>query len=105
MSAVQNRSDSVVQQEINGVSHDLDSSLRQQAETRSKLNLLEQLAADHEGFSGGSLAALKQTHLVIGSLADRIRVPSDLIAAVEAALDLYRNGARVTMLLPRTCAR
>ncbi len=75
-----------IQQEINAVSHDLDSSLRQQAETRSKLNLLEQLAADHEGFSGGSLAALKQTHLVIGSLADRIRVPSDLIAAVEAAL-------------------
>jgi chromosome segregation protein len=75
-----------VQQSINEVSHQLDGVLRQQAETRSKLNLLEQLAADHEGFSGGSLAALKQTHLVLGSLADRIQVPTEHIAAIETAL-------------------
>jgi chromosome segregation protein len=75
-----------LQQEIQGVTHRLDTLLRQQAETRSRLNILEQLAADHEGFSGGSLAALKHTQLVTGSLADRIRVPGGLITAVEAAL-------------------
>lgn len=75
-----------IQLSINEVAHQLDGVLRQQAETRSRLHLLEQLAADHEGFSGGSLAALKQTHLVLGSLADRIRVPTEHITAVETAL-------------------
>ncbi|HAM71370.1 MAG TPA: chromosome segregation protein SMC, partial [Verrucomicrobiales bacterium] len=75
-----------LQQEIAAATHQLDGVLRQQAETRSRLLVLEQLAADHEGFSGGSLAALKQTHLVVGSLADRIRVPGERIAAIEAAL-------------------
>jgi chromosome segregation protein len=50
------------------------------------LNVLEQLQAEHEGFSAGSLAALKQTEAVLGSLADRIRVPDGYVAAIEAAL-------------------
>ena len=75
-----------IQQELNQVSQKLDSVLREQAEARSRLNVLEQLVSDHEGFSGGSLAALQQTQLVIGSLADRIQVPTEHIAAVEAAL-------------------
>jgi len=36
--------------------------------------------------SAGTLAALKQTDQVLGSLADRIRVPDRYVAAVETAL-------------------
>lgn len=75
-----------IQVEIGEVSHQLDGLLRQQAETRSRLTVLEQLVADHEGFSGGSLAALKQTDRVLGSLAERIRVPTEHISAIETAL-------------------
>lgn len=64
----------------------LDVFLQQQAEKRSRLNVLEQLQAGHEGFSEGSLAALKQTQHVLGSLADKIRVPDQYITAIEAAL-------------------
>jgi chromosome segregation protein len=48
--------------------------------------VLEQLQAEREGFSAGSLAALKQTEQVLGSLADKIRVPDRYVPAVEAAL-------------------
>ena len=75
-----------IQVELNQVGQQLDGILRQQAESRSRLTVLEQLVADHEGFSGGSLAALKQTERVIGSLADRIRVPTEHITPIEAAL-------------------
>ncbi len=64
----------------------LDEVLRQQAEKRSRLNVLEQLQSDHEGFSAGSLAALKQSQHVLGSLADRIRVPDQYVTAIETAL-------------------
>ncbi len=64
----------------------LDALLQQQAEKRSRLNVLEQLQAGHEGFSEGSLAALKQSQHVLGSLADKIRVPDQYITAIEAAL-------------------
>jgi chromosome segregation protein len=60
--------------------------LEQQAEQRSRLNVLEQLQADHEGFSAGSLAALKQSQHVLGSLADKIRVPNEFVTAIETAL-------------------
>ena len=60
--------------------------LRQQAEKHSRRNVLEQLQESHEGFSVGALAALKQSRFVLGSLADRIRVPDQHIAAIEAAL-------------------
>ena len=60
--------------------------LQQQAEKRSRLNVLEQLQAGHEGFSAGALAALKQSQHVLGSLADKIRVPDQYVTAIETAL-------------------
>jgi chromosome segregation protein len=75
-----------LQQELGHAAQELDGRLRQQAEKRSRLNVLEQLQADHEGFSAGALAALKNAREVIGSLADKIQVPNDFIAAVETAL-------------------
>src|SRR5258708_36929028 len=63
-----------------------DQALQGQAEKRSRLNVLEQLQAGHEGFSAGSLAALKQSQHVIGSLADKIRVPDQYVTAIETAL-------------------
>ena len=75
-----------IQQEIGKVSHELDLVLRQQAEKRSRLNVLEQLQADREGFSGGALSALKTATETLGSLADRIKVPDARVAAIEAAL-------------------
>jgi chromosome segregation protein len=73
-------------QELNLASQELDGFLRQQAEKRSRLNVLEQLQESHEGFSAGALAALKQSQSVLGSLADKIRVPDQHVIAIEAAL-------------------
>ena len=39
-----------------------------------------------EGFDAGAVAALRQSRSVIGSLADRIRVPEQFVVAVENAL-------------------
>ena len=75
-----------IQQELNVSGQELDGLLRQQAEKRSRLNVLEQLDTSHEGFSAGALAALKASQNVIGSLADKIRVPDQFVAAVESAL-------------------
>ncbi len=60
--------------------------MQQQAEKRSRLNVLEQLQSEHEGFSAGALAALKNAEQVLGSLADKIRVPDQYITAIETAL-------------------
>jgi chromosome segregation protein len=75
-----------IQQELAEASQELDAQLRRQAEVRSRLTILEQLEESHEGFSSGALAALKQSQSVLGSLADRIRVPDAHIAAIEGAL-------------------
>ena len=75
-----------IQQELNRVTQELDAQLRQQAEKRSRLNVLEQLQDSHEGFSAGALAALKTAQNVLGSLADKIKVPDQYIVAVETAL-------------------
>jgi chromosome segregation protein len=75
-----------IQQELNATTQELDKILRQQAETRSRLNVLEQLQSEHEGFGAGAVAALKQSDRVLGSLADRIRVPDQYVTAVETAL-------------------
>ncbi len=75
-----------IQQELNQTGQELDGFLRQQAEKRSRLNVLEQLQTSHEGFSTGALAALKQSQNVLGSLADKIRVPDQYVVAVETAL-------------------
>ena len=64
----------------------MDDSLRQQAEKRSRLNFLEQLQAEHEGFGSGALSALKNAANVLGSLADKIRVPDQYVMAIETAL-------------------
>ena len=75
-----------IQQELAQLTQELDAHLQQQAEKRSRLNVLGQLQAEHEGFSAGTLAALKNAQQVLGSLADKIRVPDQHIPAVEAAL-------------------
>jgi chromosome segregation protein len=75
-----------IQEQLNQSGREQDGLLQQQAEKRSRLNVLEQLQAGHEGFSEGSLAALKQSQHVLGSLADKIRVPDQYITAIEAAL-------------------
>ncbi|HVM51209.1 MAG TPA: chromosome segregation protein SMC, partial [Candidatus Acidoferrum sp.] len=63
-----------------------DQALQQQAETRSRLDVLEQLQAEHEGFGAGALAALSQSQHVLGSLADKIRVADPYVTAIETAL-------------------
>ena len=75
-----------IQDELNSAAKELDEALQQQAEKRSRLNVLEQLQAGHEGFSAGSLAALEQSHHVLGFLADRIHVPDAYVTAIESAL-------------------
>jgi chromosome segregation protein len=75
-----------LRQELNRAGHEQETVLNQQAENRSKLGLLEQLHAEREGFGAGAVAALKQSKLVLGSLADRIRVPDQYVTAIETAL-------------------
>lgn len=75
-----------IQEELNRAGQEQDQLLQQQAEKRSRLNVLEQLQAGHEGFSEGALAALKQSQHVLGSLADRISVPDQYVTAIETAL-------------------
>ena len=75
-----------IQQELSSASQEQDKLLQQQAEKRSRMQVLEQLQAGHEGFSEGSLAALGQSQYVIGSLADQIRVPDPYVTAIECAL-------------------
>src|SRR5205823_13596501 len=72
--------------ELEVAAKEQDQILEQQAEKRSRLDVLEQLQADHEGFSAGSLAALKQSQHVLGSLADKIHVPDQFVTAIETAL-------------------
>jgi len=60
--------------------------LQQQVERRSRLDVLEQLEVAHEGFGAGAVAALRKSRAVIGSLADRIRVPDQYVIAIENAL-------------------
>ena len=75
-----------LQVELQASSAEQDQFLQAQAEKRSRLNVLEQLEGSHEGFSAGTQAALRQSRTVIGSLADRIRVPDSYVVAIENAL-------------------
>ncbi|HEX3800994.1 MAG TPA: chromosome segregation protein SMC [Verrucomicrobiae bacterium] len=75
-----------IQAELAQLTQQLDAQLQRQAEKRSRLNVLEQLQSEHEGFSAGTLAALKNAEHVLGSLADKIRVPDQYITAIETAL-------------------
>jgi chromosome segregation protein len=72
--------------ELQNSSAEQDQFLQQQAEKRSRLTVLEQLEGSREGFDAGAVAALRQSRSVIGSLADRIRVPEQFVVAVENAL-------------------
>lgn len=78
-----------IQPELVQITRTLDEALRQQAGHRSRMNVLEQLQAAHEGFSAGTMAALKQAPHMLGVLVDKIRVPDNYIAPVEAALGHY----------------
>jgi chromosome segregation protein len=75
-----------LQDELQAAAVEQDQFLQAQAEKRSRLNVLEQLEGSHEGFSVGTQAALRQSRQVIGSLADRIRVPETYVVAIENAL-------------------
>jgi chromosome segregation protein len=75
-----------LQVELQASSAEQDQFLQAQAEKRSRLSVLQQLEGSHEGFSAGTQAALRQTRTVIGSLADRIRVPDQYVVAIENAL-------------------
>jgi chromosome segregation protein len=75
-----------LQNELQQSSVEQDQFLQQQAEKRSRLHVLEQLEGSREGFDAGAVAALRQSRSVIGSLADRIRVPDQFVVAVENAL-------------------
>ncbi len=78
-----------IQPELAQITRTLDEALRQQAGLRSRMNVLEQLQAAHEGFSAGTMAALKQAPHMLGVLVDKIRVPDNYIAPIEAALGHY----------------
>jgi chromosome segregation protein len=75
-----------LQVELQNSSAEQDQFLQQQAEKRSRLTVIEQLENSREGFDAGAVAALRQSRSVIGSLADRIRVPEQFVVAVENAL-------------------
>lgn len=75
-----------LQDELLQASKAADELLRAQAEQQSRLALLDQLQTDYEGFSAGTLAALKGDNHVLGSLTDRIRVPDRYVTAIETAL-------------------
>jgi len=72
--------------EWDGLSKKLDDLQRQQAEQHSRLGVLQQLEVSHEGFAVGALAALKGSQQVLGTLAERVRVPEQYVAAIESAL-------------------
>ncbi|HXC36972.1 MAG TPA: chromosome segregation protein SMC, partial [Candidatus Acidoferrales bacterium] len=75
-----------LQNELQTSSNEQDQLLQRQAEKRSRLTVIEQLEHSREGFDAGAVAALRQSRSVIGSLADRIRVPEQFVVAVENAL-------------------
>jgi chromosome segregation protein len=75
-----------IQEELKLCSQEQETHLREQAQCRSRLDVLEQLEAGHEGFGAGALAALRESEHVLGSLADRLRVPDRFVTAIETAL-------------------
>jgi chromosome segregation protein len=78
-----------LQNDLQTSSTEQDQLLQQQAEKRSRLTVIEQLEHSREGFDAGAVAALRSSEAgrsVIGSLADKIRVPEQFVVAVENAL-------------------
>ena len=72
--------------DIDEVHREQEGVLERQTDLRSRLQVLEQLESDHEGFSAGAAAALKHTDKVCGSLVDRMRVQDRFLTAIESAL-------------------
>jgi len=77
-----------IQVQLNSTTQELDQYLRQQAEKRSRLNVLEQLQSEHEGFDSGALNVLKTAQNVLGSLSDKIKVTDQHVSAIETALGI-----------------
>jgi chromosome segregation protein len=75
-----------LQHQLSQVGQELDQVLQRQSGERSRLQVLEQLQADYEGFSAGPLAALKQAPQLLGALVDKIQVPDEHVIGIEAAL-------------------
>ncbi len=75
-----------IQEELHKSGQALDILLRQQAEKKSRLHILDQLQHDYEGFSSGAVSILKGSPGVHGSLTDRLRVADPHVVAVESAL-------------------
>src|SRR6185436_20850048 len=75
-----------LQDELTCAGQNLDAALRQQAEKKSRLHVLEQLQGDYEGFGAGAVAVLKGAVDVVGSLTDKIKVPDQYVTALETAL-------------------
>jgi chromosome segregation ATPase len=67
-----------IQQELNQAAQQQDGLLREQAEKRSRLNVLEQLQTAYEGFSAGTVAALKGAQGVLGTLTDKTGFPTSI---------------------------
>ncbi len=86
--AVEERESRLSEQEasLGQVSGRLEEQLREYAEERSRLAVLEQLDADREGFGEAAAEALSLAGPEKGSLADRIRVADPHLQAIEAAL-------------------
>jgi len=76
----------VLQTELENASAEQDQLLEALAEKRSRLAVLTQLDDAREGFDSGTLAALRRSRGVLGSLADYIRVPEQFVVAIENAL-------------------
>ena len=75
-----------LQETLESASGELDKLMGEQADRRSQLSVLKELESSHEGFSQGTVAALKQAESLLGSLADHIRVEADYVVPVEAIL-------------------
>jgi len=75
-----------IQRDLDEVNREQEQLLEKQTDLKSRLQVLEQLEADHEGFSAGAAAALKQSGKVMGSLVDRLRVEDSFLTAIESAL-------------------
>ncbi|MCF7669094.1 MAG: chromosome segregation protein SMC [Verrucomicrobia bacterium] len=92
-----------LQTEISSIDNDLDELLRKQTAVKSRLSVLEQLQAEHDGFSEGTLAALDKSPELLGVLVEKISVPDHYVPAVETALG--HNIQAVITHKPKTADR
>jgi chromosome segregation protein len=72
--------------DLGAVENELDDLVQQQAEKRSRREVLQQLVETKEGYGTGAQVVLNQCEQAMGSLADKIQVDAPYVKAVEAAL-------------------